>query len=67
MNSFVTCTVEGLSYVATAKDNVIMPNMYVGRVNWSSRDMKRFHELAQKYYGIDDSEGFFLDLGANID
>ena len=43
-----------------------MPNMYVGRVNWSSRDMKRFHELAKKYYGVDDGAGYFFDLGANI-
>lgn len=66
MNSFVTCTVEGLSYIAPSTDPFRMPNMYVNRVNWASRDMKHFHALAQKYYGVDDSEGYFLDLGANI-
>ena len=66
MNNFVTCTVEGVSYVATSRDNVLMPFMYLNHINWASRGMKRFHELAQKYYGTDDSTGYFLDLGANI-
>ena len=66
LNNFVTCTVEGVSYIAPSTDPMRMPNMYVGRVNWSSRDMKRFHELAKKYYGVDDGAGYFFDLGANI-
>ena len=65
-NNFVTCTVEGLSYVATSQDYTIMRSMYTERVNWSSQDMKRFHALARKYYNVDDSAGYFLDLGANI-
>ena len=36
-----------------------------GRV-YPSNSMKIFHELAKKYYGVDDSSGYFLDLGANI-
>ena len=66
LNAFVTCTVEGLSYVATSADNMIMDNMYIQRVNWASSDMKTFQELAKKYYNVDDSAGYFLDLGANI-
>ena len=66
LNAFVTCTVEGLSYIATSKDNTIMDNMYIQRVNWASSDMKTFQELAKKYYNVDDSAGYFLDLGANI-
>lgn len=65
-NAFVTCTVEGLSYVATSADNIIMDNMYVRRVNWASNEMRLFYELAKKYYNVDDSAGYFLDLGANI-
>ena len=63
---YVSATAEGLSYVGTAQDNGIMRTMYTERVNWASRDMKRFHTLAQKYYGVDDGAGYFLDLGANI-
>ena len=66
MNNFVACTVDGLSYVATAADNVIMLEMFVNRTNWASQEMKRFHELSKKYYDVDDSAGYFLDLGANI-
>ena len=66
VNDFVTCTVEGLTYVGTAADTFRIPNMYITRVNWSADDMKRFHALAKKYYNIDDSAGYFLDLGANI-
>ena len=66
LNNFVTCTVEGVSYVGTAADPVRMPIMFVDGVNWSSNDMQRFHALAKKYYNVDDSAGYFLDLGANI-
>ena len=66
LNTFFTCTVEDLSYIATSADPFRMPHMFINRVNWASNDMKRFHELAQKYYHIDDSAGYFLDLGANI-
>ena len=66
LNNFVTCTAEGLNYVAPSTDSFRMPNMSVNRVNWASQDMKRFHALAKKYYGVDDGAGYFLDLGANI-
>ncbi|MBE8953975.1 MAG: FkbM family methyltransferase [Quinella sp. 1Q7] len=66
LNNFVTCTVEGLSYVATSQDDMIMRSMYTERVNWVANDMQLFHALAQKYYGVDDGAGYFLDLGANI-
>lgn len=65
-NDFVTCTVEEISYIATAKDNVIMRSMFVSRVNWAAGAMKRFYELSKYYYNIDDSAGYFFDLGANI-
>ena len=40
--------------------------MFTNNTNWASRDMKLFHSLAKKYYDVDDSTGYFLDLGANI-
>ena len=43
-----------------------MRNMFVKRVNWAAGAMKRFYELSKQYYDIDDSAGYFLDLGANI-
>ena len=66
LSNFTTCTVEGLSYVATSKDNMIMRFMYANRVNWSKQNMHKFQELSKKYYDVDDNSGYFLDLGANI-
>ena len=66
LGNFVTCTVEGISYVAVSRDTFRMPRMVADQLNWASGDMKRFHALAQKFYGVDDSAGYFLDLGANI-
>lgn len=40
--------------------------MYVTRRNHAADNMKVFQSLAQKYYGVDDDAGYFLDLGANI-
>lgn len=65
-NDFVTCTVDGLSYVATSKDKNIMRYMYLHRNTWAVEDMQTFHTLSKKYYNVDDSAGYFLDLGANI-
>ena len=65
-NYYATCTVEGLSYVATSKDEYVIESMYLGGKNHAADEMKTFHTLAKKYYNVDDSTGFFLDLGANI-
>ena len=66
MNDFVTCTVEGINYVATSKDITIMQDMYVSRVNYSATGIKMFHDLAKKYFNVDERAGYFFDLGANI-
>ena len=66
VSDFIACTVEGLNYVATAKDDVIMRRMFVNRYNFAADEMKRFQELSKQYYNIDESSGYFLDLGANI-
>lgn len=59
-------TVDGLHYVATSKDDCIVKGMYINRKNYSDNDMIFFYKLAKKYYNVDDSEGIFLDIGANI-
>lgn len=43
-----------------------MRKMFVNRSNWASREIRRFQELAKQYYNVDESSGYFLDLGANI-
>ena len=65
-NTFFTCTVEGLSYIGTSVDPLRMPRMFSTGTNWATGTMKRFLELSKQYYDVDDSEGYFFDLGANI-
>ena len=65
-HNYNSCTVEGLSYVATSKDDYIIASMYINNKNFAADEMKIFHELAKKYCNVDDSTGYFLDLGANI-
>ncbi len=65
-HKYISASTEGLHYVAPSTDPFRMRNMFVSGVNWASNDMKIFHALSKKYYGVDDSAGYFLDLGANI-
>lgn len=66
LNNLVTCTVEGLHYVATSRDDYVMRPMYTTRQNHAANNMKNLQALAKKYYSVDESTGYFLDLGANI-
>lgn len=63
---FVTCTVDGITYLGTNEDGIIMPRMYITGKNWAEQDMWEFYRLAKKYYHVDDSKGYFCDIGANI-
>lgn len=61
-NDFCTCTVEGLSYIATSSDSFRMPHMFANQINYASRNMKEFQNLSKQYYSIDDSRGVFSRL-----
>lgn len=64
---YVACTAEGVSYVASSSDRVILDWMGMYGRNWADEEMKIFHRLAGKYYHIDFSKrGYFIDIGANI-
>ncbi len=65
-HNYVSGTAEGLSYVATSKDDFVIATTYLESKNHVADEMKVFHALARKYYKVDDSAGYFLDLGANI-
>ena len=65
-NHYVTCDAENLHYVGTSKDEFVIKSMYIKRENLTLDEMKIFHALAKKFYGTDDGDGYFLDLGANI-
>ena len=67
LNYYMSCTTaDGLHYVATSKDDTILGTMYLRRRTWSEDSMRLFKILTDKFYNIDDGEGLFLDLGANI-
>ncbi len=63
---YIAADAENLHYVGTSRDNYILGGIYVDSNNDSADNMKIFHALAKKFYGVDDSDGYFLDLGANI-
>ena len=66
LSKFITCTVDGISYIATSTDNYIIRPMYIGGKNHAANSMQIFNALSKKYYNVDESTGYFLDLGANI-
>lgn len=62
-----SASAEGLHYVGTAADNAVMWSMYTRSTSHASDELKLFHGLVKKFYGdVDDSRGYFLELGANI-
>lgn len=63
---YVACDAEDLHYVGTSKDEFVIKSTYIKRENHTLDEMKTFHALAKKFYGTDDGDGYFLDLGANI-
>ena len=66
-NYFTTCTTyDDMNYIATSKDSYIIGDMYLKKETYAEDDMKFFYNLVKKFYDVDDSDGYFLDLGANI-
>lgn len=63
---YVAATTEGLQYIGYSSDGTIIYGMYMQDKNYAADEMKIFHALTKKFYGLDDSSGYFLDLGANI-
>ena len=63
---YTACDAEEIHYVGTSADDYIIGYSYINNKNDSTDKMKTFHALAKKYYGTDDGDGYFLDLGANI-
>ena len=63
---YVSASAEGFHYVATSADNFVIHPTYLTSQNHACNELKIFQALAKKYYGVDDSSGYFLELGANI-
>ena len=65
-HKYIAASAEGLHYVGTSADNAVMWTTYTQSQNHTSDELKLFHALCKKYYGVDDTSGYFLELGANI-
>lgn len=64
---YMVCTVEGISYLASTSDRVILDWMALYERNWADEEMQAFYQLSQKYYpGNVSRQGWFIDIGANI-
>ena len=55
-----------MHYIATSRDHALIPFMYRNNQTWAEVEMKFFHDLVKRFYQVDDNNGYFLDLGANI-
>lgn len=65
-SKYIICTVEGISYVGDAADTNGMYGMLERKKNKDRESLIGFHKLAEKCYGESGSNGYFLDIGANI-
>ena len=63
---YVSASAEGLHYLGTSADDYIIQSLYLENKNFSAGEIDFFIGLSKKYYNVDDSAGYFLDLGANI-
>lgn len=63
---YISASAEGLNYVGTAADNFVLRSMYMTGENHTAYELKVFQSLAKKYYNVNDSTGYFLELGANV-
>ncbi|MCI9200237.1 MAG: FkbM family methyltransferase [Lachnospiraceae bacterium] len=65
---FMSCDVNGIKYIGSSLDLVMMRSMYNKKENWSKKEIDAFFELSDKYYGrgMDENGGIFLDIGGNI-
>lgn len=67
LNPYITCsTADGFHYIDAAKNVGIIRQTYITRQNFSADEMNLFYQLTKEFYNVDDSDGWFLDLGANI-
>lgn len=57
---------DGMTYISTSGDNIILPTMAKLQENWAKREMHLFHQWSLKYYDFTFEQKFFCDIGANI-
>lgn len=65
---FMSCEADGIKYIGSSQDLIIMRSMYHTGENWAKGEIEVFFQLAKLFYGYgqDEAEGIFFDVGANI-
>ncbi len=65
---FMSCEVDGIKYIGSSQDFIIMRNMYHTGENWAKAEIDTFFQLTKLFYGYgeDEVEGIFLEVGGNI-
>lgn len=66
MGKYLTLSVEDVSYVNVATDQVIMADMYTSGNNFAKDNMLRLYEETNKRFSFVDNQDIFCDIGANI-
>lgn len=64
-SSYCVCDCDDLKFICSSKYKMMINELNSG-VCYQKADMDRFLELSEKYYGLIDNTGFFVDVGANI-
>lgn len=62
----IVTTSENLHYLFDSNDTTIGLPMIKTEKTYSDEQIRRFFQLTEKHYGIKNSNGIFLDIGANI-
>jgi FkbM family methyltransferase len=66
IGDYITLTLDGVSYINSSSDTIIMKYMYLEKKNYAKDTMDVFISLAQKKYEFSEEQDIFCDIGANI-
>lgn len=68
LNSFIVAsTKDGFHFIHSAeKAGGLLSKVYFTRKNFSADELDLLNQLAKEFYNVDNSAGYFLDIGAHI-
>ena len=68
MNSYIVAsTKDDFHFInSSEKAGGLLSNIYYTKRNFSADELDLLHQLAKEFYNVDDSAGYFLDIGAHI-
>lgn len=68
LNSYIVAsTKDDFHFInSSEKAGGLLSNIYYTKRNFSADELDLLHQLAKEFYNVDDSAGYFLDIGAHI-